>query len=263
MDSAKFEQATIGGRRYAYARAGDRAAPTVLLLHPLALDNRAWRDVAGVLGDRFDVVMPDLMGHGAVAQDGPLVDLASAAEGLVPLLDHLRIEQCHLAGTSMGGAVAQHFAIRHTGRVASLTLLATLMQGLPALADRAEAAERQGMAAQVKPTLERWFRADDLARNTNAVQYARAMLETARIENWASAWRAMAAHQAKEGLARTSIRTLCVYGSADVSAPRALLEEIANHVPHGTLVEIRDAPHMMTLTNPHEVAAAIGAHCTT
>jgi pimeloyl-ACP methyl ester carboxylesterase len=50
------------------------------------------------------------------------VDLALDAIGVV---DALGLDQVHLVGVSVGGAVAQRVALEDPGRVASLTLVAT------------------------------------------------------------------------------------------------------------------------------------------
>ena len=55
-----------------------------------------------------------------------LADLANDAIGL---LDHLRIERAHVVGISMGGMVAQHMALAHPHRLASMSLLMTTPGG--------------------------------------------------------------------------------------------------------------------------------------
>ena len=60
------------------------------------------------------------------------------------VLDHLGVERAHLVGLSMGGALAQHLAVEHPERVASLALLSTSPAGtggpeLPPMSDELRA----------------------------------------------------------------------------------------------------------------------------
>ncbi|NNC58897.1 MAG: alpha/beta fold hydrolase [Erythrobacter sp.] len=47
--------------------------------------------------------------------------LADMADDSAGLLDALAIEQAHIVGGSMGGMIAQHFAVRHPGKTKTLT----------------------------------------------------------------------------------------------------------------------------------------------
>lgn len=64
------------------------------------------------------------------------------ADDLIDLIDHLGLDQAHLAGFSMGGMIVQTAAIRHPGRVASLC---SIMSRTGSLAD-AFPAPKQGLA---------------------------------------------------------------------------------------------------------------------
>lgn len=83
----------------------------------VAFDNRdvgksSWFDDAG---------MPDL---GAVLAGNPTslaYGLEDMADDIVGLLDALQMENAHIAGMSMGGMIVQLVALRHPGRVRSLT----------------------------------------------------------------------------------------------------------------------------------------------
>ena len=51
--------------------------------------------------------------------------LADLADDTAGLLDALGLKRAHVCGASMGGMVAQHMAVRHPQRLASLTLMMT------------------------------------------------------------------------------------------------------------------------------------------
>jgi pimeloyl-ACP methyl ester carboxylesterase len=55
----------LHGHSVAYRTAGD--GPVVLLVHGMAGSSETWRLVMPALAERFTVVAPDLLGHGATA----------------------------------------------------------------------------------------------------------------------------------------------------------------------------------------------------
>ena len=63
------------------------AKPLVVLLHGVGLDHTMWRPVTALLQDEFEVLTPDLLGHGknAPARDGvTLRDLADDVAAVLP-----------------------------------------------------------------------------------------------------------------------------------------------------------------------------------
>ena len=75
--------------------------PTVVLLHGVGLDHTMWEPVTSRLADAFDVVAPDLPGHGTrppAAAGTTLADLAAGVGERVP-------QGSHLVGFSLGALV--------------------------------------------------------------------------------------------------------------------------------------------------------------
>lgn len=102
----------------------DISLPPVLLLHGFLGAGEDWRPVAEALAPQHHVLCPDLPGHGAHAADADYTfDELSTA--LAALLDHHQIAACAVAGYSLGGRVALHFAVTHPERVSRLVLEST------------------------------------------------------------------------------------------------------------------------------------------
>jgi len=100
----------------------------VLLLHGLSFDQRVWRHQVRTLSPHFRVICPDLLGFGRSSEITGPFSHTRALERLITKLGHARV---HLVGHSLGGRIAGEFVQSHPDRVASLTLAAADLGGVP------------------------------------------------------------------------------------------------------------------------------------
>src|SRR5262245_52674081 len=102
---------SLHGHEVSFRRAG--SGPSILLIHGMAGSSRTWRDAMPLLARDFDVIAPDLLGHGESAK--PLGDysLGAFASGLRDLLALLDVEHVTVVGQSLGGGVAMQLAYQH------------------------------------------------------------------------------------------------------------------------------------------------------
>lgn len=116
----KFVQAA--GFRFAYAEGGE--GETILLLHGFAGNKDHWTRMARYLTDRYRVIAPDLPGHGENEQKlDENYSIPSQARRLREFVRVLGPERFHLAGNSMGGAIAAYFASEYPDDILSLFLI--------------------------------------------------------------------------------------------------------------------------------------------
>ena len=105
-----------------YSEGGPASAPTLVLLHGYTGDRNHWNRVARELTPRWHLIIPDLPGHGAT----PLDDNASADSMSNTLIDFARVlglADYTLVGHSMGGAVAELWALGQPGQTRALVLI--------------------------------------------------------------------------------------------------------------------------------------------
>jgi pimeloyl-ACP methyl ester carboxylesterase len=109
---------------------GDAGDPAVLLVMGAAASMLHWEDELCerlAAGGRF-VVRYDHRDTGRSVTYEPGAPGYTGADlnaDVIGVLDALGIEQAHLVGMSMGGAMAQVVALDHPGRIVSLTLIST------------------------------------------------------------------------------------------------------------------------------------------
>jgi pimeloyl-ACP methyl ester carboxylesterase len=140
MQSSGIQRARVGDVELAHETFGDSGNPPILLVMGLATQMIGWPDdfCAG-LADRGHFVVrfdnrdiglsthfhaagaPDLMRVMAGDHSSVPYALTDLADDTAGLLDILGLDSVHLVGASMGGMVAQLVAVRHPGRVRSLT----------------------------------------------------------------------------------------------------------------------------------------------
>ena len=118
------QDATIRGHRCRYGLVGEQG-PKVLLIMGFGMTGRAWKPVFEPLSDRFQFCWYDARGLGDSSFGDGVRTLGDLADDADALLAHLGWDEAHVAGISMGGMIAQHLAVRHPQRLASLALLAT------------------------------------------------------------------------------------------------------------------------------------------
>ena len=96
-------------------RAG--AGEPLVLIHGFTATWRCWLPVLGLLAPRFEVIAPTLHGHDGGPPSPPGAEtLAQAVDHFESLLDGLGVGTAHLAGNSLGGALALELAKRGRAR---------------------------------------------------------------------------------------------------------------------------------------------------
>ncbi|WP_462409032.1 alpha/beta fold hydrolase [Neobacillus sp. Marseille-QA0830] len=76
------------------------------------------------LADQYDLIIPDLRGHGEYKNPGD-ISIKNFAHDVIHLLNDLGIESAHICGLSMGGMVAQEIYRQAPGMCRTLMLVST------------------------------------------------------------------------------------------------------------------------------------------
>src|SRR4051794_33516973 len=134
---------TSGPVRLWTDRAGDPAHPAVLLIMGSAAQGITCADalVARLVDRGVQVIRFDHRDTGrssVVDFDAHPYALADLAGDCLAVLDGYGLPAAHLAGTSMGGMIAQWLAVHEPARVRSITLIATSPMGYRRRSVRAE-----------------------------------------------------------------------------------------------------------------------------
>lgn len=95
----------------------------VLLIAGLSADHFMWALQLPGLVQEFQCILFDNRGVGQSSQPQGPYTTRQLANDAAALLSHLGIAKAHIVGHSMGGAIAQEFAINHPTKTASVAIL--------------------------------------------------------------------------------------------------------------------------------------------
>jgi len=133
------ERIELAGRGTTFVRsvAGPPGATTVLLLHGwIASGGLNWFNAFAPLSRRYNVIAPDMRGHGRGIRSRRRFRLADCADDMAALLEHLHTGPVIVVGYSMGGPIAQLLWRRHPELVSGLVLCATSYRFVTGMRER-------------------------------------------------------------------------------------------------------------------------------
>src|SRR3954468_24139327 len=113
----------LHGHRAIYRTVG--SGPPVVLIHGMINSSRHWEQVALRLADRYQVIAPDLIGHGDSARPRGDYSLGAHAAVIRDVLAAIGIERATIVGHSLGGGVAMQFFWQFPERTERLVLVSS------------------------------------------------------------------------------------------------------------------------------------------
>lgn len=232
------QQVEIGGLTLRYLAQGAGGQPAILL-HGFGGDLNNWLFNHGELAGNRVVYALDIPGHGGSSRLPGIRDLSGFADAVAAFMDALDISSAHLAGHSMGGAVALQLALTHPDRVRSLALIASAGLGTEIDGEYIEGFISSTRRKELKPVLDRLFANPSLVSK----QLIDDVLKFKRIDGTGAYLQLIAdcfcpaGRQAcllRDGLSALRVPVLAVWGSEDRIIPathaQGLPENVESHV---------------------------------
>ena len=233
----------------------------VALIHGVGSSLESWNDVVDELGGAFRILRHDLRGLGESTKVKGRYELEDFVDDLVALLDHLKIDACHVVGHSLGGLVAQGIAISHPERVNKLLLSATVAGRNEEERTRVIKCLRtveNGMAGDhFRKSLDRWFTPEFIAAHPERI----AALEKQNMSNdpecYAAAYRVLAETDLADDLHRIKAETLVSTGEFDIGSNPRMAALMHEKIAGSQLMVLPGLRHSLLAEAPEIVAAQI------
>lgn len=244
-----------------YEEAG--SGQPLILVMGLSGDIQAWALQVPTLAKHFRVITFDNRGAGRTSSPDKPQSIAGMADDLAALMDHLEIPKAHILGWSMGGFIAQEFAIKYPARVDKLILVTT--------APKVDGYNRAVLTSWINAkrsnlSREQWYRftapylysaalLDDPARFEAAIANSAANPYAQEDHAFIRQAEACLAFDASDHLSAVKAQVLVVGSKEDTLVPARNSEKLAALLPGSTL-RILQGGHVGLIEYPGEYNAA-------
>ena len=242
----------------AYRSAGT-GPPDLLFVHGWAGSGAYFDETIAALDlEQVRAVSLDLNGHGESPGGNGDWSLDSIDDAILSVADAVGLKQSVLLGFSMGGKFAQHFALRHSHRVAGLILVAGTQAASMTLPP--EMVEdwygRAGNAEAMKELVRSFLTGpvDEAALDRFSREAARASLPGLQ-----GSLRTTLDTDFSGELSSLDVPTLVVAGGRDEFFTVELLRDTIASKIRGARMAVVDCGHEIPLERPRELAALIEA----
>jgi 3-oxoadipate enol-lactonase len=234
-----------------YEREGKGTA--LVLLHGLGGDLRVWDGDTAEFAKHHLVIRPDVRGFGGTDKPAGPYSPPMFADDLCRALDACAIDQAHVLGISMGGVIAQRFALDYPARLRSLVLVSTSSEvgakSVAAWQRLADTIEQNGFDG----------RSADASRSVSpafASRYPEVVADLGRRNaacdprGYAAAARGVSDYSWTADLARITVPVLILQGLEDQLTPPGGSVKMSRVLPSARLLMVADAGHNLPLEQP-------------
>jgi pimeloyl-ACP methyl ester carboxylesterase len=238
----------------------------LLLIMGFTVSSIGWHWNVPSFAKDFRTIVFDNRGVGQSEKPDVPYSMSMFADDTAGLLDGLGIDQAHVFGISMGGMIAQEFALRYPQRVKTLILGCTNCGGAQAipskdpevlnmLGDIESLDVQQAAIVMTKVAVTPWFmqRHMDMLLQLNQMSMKHPTPKHGMVRQM----QAIQGHDAYERLSQVSMPTLVVTGKEDGLVPPENSVTLAQRIPHADLVMLSNASHMFHMELPEATAEMV------
>jgi 3-oxoadipate enol-lactonase len=260
--------ARLGSIALNYELEGD-GPETVVLVNGLADDLGTWSaQVPDLLAAGYRVLRFDNRGAGMPVRPHCSYTTRLLAADAKALIDHLALTRFHLVGVSIGGMIAQEYAIAHGGDLSSLTLCCSYAAPGPFCSRLfrlwRDMAQAMGIAAVMRSVTLRAFSLDFFhEREAMLREFEQGVEVEQPLDAYLGHLEALQCHDTRPRLRAIRVPTLVLAGADDMLIPPALARELHQLIPRAELAVLKGG-HTLPWEYPvafnARLLAFLGAH---
>jgi len=253
--------AEIEGLKIVYLECGRDNPEAIVFIHGLSGNVMNWWDQFEYFRDYYDVLIPDLPGHGKSEKPENFdYSVPSFARVIVELMDYTGIKKATIVGNSLGGAIAGYIAIHYPERVDKLVLSDSAGTQINP--------ELQALAPMVSPMMIRWtgvtsarqYPGTDPKNRVRAefsASYRATTEELPYLKAIDKALLQIAKFDFTDDLSKIQAPTLIIWGDDDKTVPFKIHKIFTQKIPDNKLYVVKNGGHTPNMSKPEQFNCAL------
>jgi 3-oxoadipate enol-lactonase len=227
----------------------------LIFIHGYPLDHTIWLPLIPGLENHARLILPDLRGHGQSPAPTGVYSMDLLAADILALMDDLGLARAVIAGHSVGGYIALHFARNYPERLAGLALVASHCFADPPerkqiRLETAEKVERTGKASFIVESM-----LPNLTPDQALQLELKPIIENTKPNGVAGILRGMAQrNDTCGGLPELNVPAVIIAGDMDVHLSVEKANQMAGLMKSPWLEMIPGAGHMPMMEAPARVS---------
>jgi pimeloyl-ACP methyl ester carboxylesterase len=218
----------------------------LVFLHGAMGTSQVWKPYIPILSNDFNLILPDIRGHGKTENSGKKIDLHLMADDIAALIDALKLDKPFLCGWSTGGDIGLDIAMRYpyyVGRLivggVTLRVTETALASLKAM----------GLDGPGQINFEQAEKAIPQLTNIWKKDHVQSPLHWKELLTQVSFEMINPTLPAEDALKQISVPTLIIWGDRDQFLPVEDAVELYRLIPNAQLAVVPNAGHFITRTN--------------
>lgn len=255
--------AYVNGLKVHYLEEGEGLP--LIFLHGFTADSSLWNPQIAHFSKRYRAIAPDFRGHGRSDRPRRSCSLEDLEDDLDGLFRELGIDEAALCGLSLGGMVAQLFALDNPRNVRALILANTMSSSQNPISQGLFDSWSEGLSSG---NLEEFF--EGMLPYLFDQEFLSSFTGNQVVAEWRSSFLkldgkalsqvalSMKGLDTTKRLERIGAPTLIIVGDKDRLTPLALSRRIHERMPNSQLAIIEGATHLSNMSRMKEFNDVVG-----
>jgi pimeloyl-ACP methyl ester carboxylesterase len=222
----------------------------LMIVMGLSADILAWALQIPKWSETYKVIAIENRDVGRSSYATDQYDITDMADDVLALADHLEIDDFHLLGLSMGGAISQELTLKAPQRVRTLTLIVTWGGSGFAGELKTELWKKQLANYDHEDHIDQMLMvtmSESFLDNTDGRKWLRNIMlanpNPQKPEGFLRQLDACGRHETRDRLANIDVPTHVIGAEHDILVPVWKSQELADLIPNATLSVVPKAPH--------------------